>query len=64
MLNEVGTLATGEAIEQFDTDGTPIIKDSETWTSFGAKLKAYQTPYGMVAVSRHVYQSSKGGMTN
>jgi outer membrane protein assembly factor BamB len=60
-VNEVGTLATGKAIEQFDTDGSPIQKDSETWTSFGAESKTYQTPYGIVAVSRHVYQSSKGG---
>jgi hypothetical protein len=60
-VNEVGTLATSEAIEQFDTDGSPIQKDSETWTSFGAEAKAYQTPYGEAAVSRHIYQSSKGG---
>ncbi len=31
-VNEVGALATGEAIEQFDTDGSAIIKNSETWT--------------------------------
>lgn len=60
-VNEVGTLATSEAIEQFDTDGNPIIKDSETWTSKGKEPKTYQTPYGEVEVFRHVYQSSKGG---
>jgi hypothetical protein len=57
-VNEVGALATGEAIEQFDTDGSAIIKNSETWTSKGKKQKIYQTPYGVVKVSRHVYQSS------
>ena len=57
-VNEVGTLATSEAIEQFDTDGSSIIKDLETWTSKGKEAKAYQTPYGEADVSRHVYQSS------
>lgn len=62
-VNEVGALATGEAIEQFDTDGSAIIKNSETWTSKGKKQKIYQTPYGVVKVYRHVYQSSEGGRT-
>jgi len=60
-VNEVGSLATGEAISQFDTDGSPIQKDSNTWTSKGKKFKAYQTPYGEVDIFRHVYQNSKGG---
>lgn len=62
-VNEVGALATGEAIEQFDTDGSPIITNCEKWTSKGKKQKTYQTPYGEVKVSRHIYQSSQGGKT-
>jgi hypothetical protein len=37
-VNEVGNLATGEAIEQFDTDGSAIIKDDKAWTSFEANV--------------------------
>ena len=62
-LNETGTLATGEALKQFDTDGSPIQIKNEKLTSKGEEFKAYQTPYGEVQVARHVYQSSKGGKT-
>jgi hypothetical protein len=62
-VNEVGALATGEAIEQFDTNGSPIIKDRKNWTSKGKKQNTYQSSYGEVKVSRHVYQSSQGGKT-
>jgi hypothetical protein len=62
-VNEVGTLATGFAIEQFDTNGSPIILMGENWTSFGQKTKIYQSSYGVVTVSRHVYQSNQGGKT-
>ena len=50
-----------EALQSFDTDGSPIIIGSEKWTSKGQELKNYQTPYGKVEIARHVYQSSKGG---
>lgn len=62
-LNETGTLATGEALKQFDTDGSPIQIQGEKWTSKGEDPKIYQTPYGEVEVTRHCYQSSKGGET-
>jgi len=44
-------------------DGSPIMIGPDKWTSKGEETKAYQTPYGEVAIARHVYQSSKGGKT-
>ncbi len=62
-LNEAGTLASGEALKQFDTDGSPLVVGSTRWTSKGSEPKAYQTPYGEVSVARHVYQTGEGGAT-
>jgi hypothetical protein len=62
-LNAAGVLATQEALQQFDTDGTPITVGSITLTSKGPIPKEYQTPYGATTVERHVYQSSQGGTT-
>jgi hypothetical protein len=62
-LNEAGVLATGEALRQFDTDGSPLDIGSTHWTSKGQEPKAYQTPYGEVSVPRHVYQTAQGGTT-
>lgn len=62
-LNEAGTLATGELLKQFDTDGKPIKIGSVKMTSKGLVAKQYQTPYGVTELSRHVYQTSKGGET-
>lgn len=59
--NEVGCLATTEALQKFDTDGSPI-KCGETKMTVRDKTnKTYQTPYGSVDLPRYVYQSSKGG---
>jgi hypothetical protein len=62
-LNEAGTIASGVALEQYDTSGEPLEVEGRTWTSKGALAKTYQTPYGAVEVKRHVYQSSEGGAT-
>src|SRR5271154_909953 len=62
-LNEVGILASGEALQQFDTDGSPLEMGTTHWTSKGQEPKTYQTPYGEVVVPRHVYQTSAGGAT-
>lgn len=62
-LNEAGVLATAEALQQFDTDGSPLVFGSTTWTSKGQEPKAYQGPYGEVVVARHLYQTSQGGAT-
>ena len=62
-VNDVGNLASQEALKSFDTDGSPILIGPDKWTSKGQELKAYQTPYGEIEIARHVYQSSKGGKT-
>jgi hypothetical protein len=62
-LNDVGALASGKCLEQFDTDGSPIVMGGVKLTSKGRTSKIYQSPYGEVNVSRHVYQSSQGGQT-
>src|SRR4051812_34626497 len=62
-LNEAGTLATTEALQQFDTDGSPIRVGDTKLTSKGKLTKEYQTPYGVAPIERHVYQSSRGGKT-
>ncbi len=62
-LNEAGVLATTAALEQFDTDGSPLGIGGTRWTSKGQEPKTYQTPYGEATVARHVYQTSEGGTT-
>jgi len=62
-LNEAGRQATGHCLEQFDADGSPIVIGGVKLTSKGPVLKSYQTPFGEMAVERHVYQSSEGGQT-
>lgn len=60
-VNEVGTLATGEALKQFDTDGSPIKVADVKLTARSKDETSYQTPYGVARVKRYVYQTSKGG---
>jgi hypothetical protein len=62
-LNQAGILATGEALKQFDTDGSPLVLGTTRWTSKGQEPKTYQSPYGEVSVARHVYQTGEGGTT-
>lgn len=61
--NIANAAASGECLKQFDTDGSPISIGGQALTSKGSEPKKYQTPYGPVSVSRHVYQSSFGGST-
>jgi hypothetical protein len=62
-LNEAGVLATQEALQRFDADGSPIQVGDTKLTSKGRLKKEYQTPYGVAPVERYVYQSSRGGKT-
>lgn len=62
-LNKGGVLATKEMMESHDTDGSPIQVCNSTFTSKGREEKEFQTPYGAIVVSRHVYQSAQGGKT-
>lgn len=61
--NELGNIATEKALEQFDTDGSPIMIGNIKLTTKSKVDKIYQTPYGEINIKRHVYQSSKGGKT-
>lgn len=62
-VNAVGNVATAEALKRFDADGDPIVVGGATWYSKGQHPKIYSTPYGVVAVARHVYQPAEGGKT-
>ena len=59
--NEMGGLATAEALQKFDTDGSPIKLGGVKMAVRDKTNKTYQTPYGGILIQRHVYQSSKGG---
>jgi hypothetical protein len=63
-LNQAGVAATEEALGRFDADGKPTRLGPLKLTSMGKVLKQYQTPYGVAAVERHVYQCPKGGPTH
>jgi hypothetical protein len=60
-VNDVGCVATGEALKRFDTNGQPIIKEGVKLTSKNKDSKKYQTPFGVTKIERYVYQTSKGG---
>ncbi len=61
-LNEGGTLATGNCLERFDTDGSPMLIGNQKLTAKRNKVaKKYETPYGVVEVERFAYQSPEGG---
>ena len=63
-LNEAGILATGKALEQFDTDGSPIILGHTKLTARREKYnQQYESPYGKTNVQRYIYQSNLGGKT-
>lgn len=62
-LNEAGCVATGKALERFDAEGSRLELGGVKWFSKGRLPKTYQSPYGTVAVARHVYQRSEGGKT-
>ena len=59
-VNSLGMVATEETISGFDTNGEPIKVLDIVHTSKG-QTKKIQTPYGTIEVTRHVYQSSRGG---
>ena len=61
--NDLGCTVTGEALKEFDADGSPIHLGEVKMTSKGQTDKSYQTPYGKVSIKRYSYQSSKGGKT-
>jgi len=62
-LNGAGCELSEKALEQFDTDGSPVMTGSIKWTRRCRNTQTYQTPYGEVSVNRNVYQTSRGGKT-
>ncbi len=62
-VNAVGLLGTNALLKRFDTDGSPIVFGHLRLSSKGQVEKEYETPYGKVALARHVYQSATGGPT-
>jgi hypothetical protein len=63
-LNEAGCLATGQALETFDTDGSPIVLGPTKLYARKSKVnQRYETPYGKIDVARYLYQNNKGGVT-
>ena len=62
-INELGVVATGEALKKFDTTGAPIQLGDIRMSSKGQVIKRYETPYGPVDLPRHVYQTTTGGKT-
>ena len=53
-LNEVGCIASKEALKYLDTDGSLLKIGEELWKSKGEQPKEYQTPYGEIIVNCHV----------
>lgn len=60
-VNDFGRSATEEALQRFDTDGSPIQLGAIRWTARSRDGNTYQTPYGPVRIERYVYQTSRGG---
>lgn len=62
-VNQGGKRATQEALERFDSDGSPIQFGSTKFFTTGQEPEGYQTLSGLVKVNRHECQSAKGGKT-
>lgn len=61
-LNEAGRLSAERCLESFDSDGSPIVMGGVKFTAKSAKVeKKYESPWGVLRVARHAYQSSAGG---
>ena len=68
-LNEAGILATGCALENFDTDGLVIevcgrrLHPKKLNGNY-KQPKRYQSPYGDLTLGRYVYQGPGGGLSS
>jgi hypothetical protein len=60
-LNDAGVAVMAPMIKQFDTKGEPIRVNGIKHTVKDYAPQTYETPYGVVKVERHTYQTSKGG---
>lgn len=62
-LNHAGCELTRQCLQQFDTDGSPIVIGGIGFTTKGQIEKEYQSGYGVFRLARHVYQTGWGGAT-
>jgi hypothetical protein len=62
-VNDIGVVATGEALKRFDADGDVIVVGGTKWYAKAPEEKYFQTPYGEVIVPRYVYECARGGKT-
>ncbi len=63
IVNNIGKELTREILQSHDIDDKTIERDGQTWYRKEASAGHYQTLYGEIAVSRHLYQTSAGGAT-
>jgi len=63
IVNNIGKELTREILQSHDIDDKTIERDGQTWYRKEASAGHYQTLYGEVTVSRHLYQTSVGGAT-
>jgi hypothetical protein len=63
IVNDIGKELTRAALRSRDIDDKTIERDGQTWYRKEASVGHYQTLYGEIAVSRHLYQTSAGGAT-
>src|SRR3954470_16192600 len=59
-LNDAGVVATAEGLQQFDTDGAPIVVGPVKFTTKGQVEKDYQTPYCSVTAKKSGWQIRAG----
>ncbi len=63
IVNHIGQELTREILQSHDLDDQTIERGGQTWYRKAASVGHYQTLYGAVTVSRHLYQTSAGGAT-
>ncbi len=63
IVNNIGKELTREILQSHDIDDKTIERDGQTWYRKEASMGHYQTIYGEVSLSRHLYQTSAGGPT-
>ena len=63
IVNDIGKELTRAVLRSREIDDQTIERDGQTWYRKEASAGHYQTLYGEVAVSRHLYQTSAGGAT-
>ncbi|MGH9751989.1 MAG: hypothetical protein ACREA2_04335 [Blastocatellia bacterium] len=63
IVNNIGKELTHEMLQNRDIDLPTIERHGKTWYRKEASAGYYQTLYGEIIVSRHLYQTSAGGAT-